>query len=56
MAPKLPATLTITILGVNDNPTAQNDVGVIREGTTLTVENSDNANVSGSFDVTENTR
>ena len=27
-------------------------MGVIREGSTLTVENSDNANVSGSFDVT----
>ena len=46
------ATITITILGANDNPTAQNDVGVIMEGDTLTVANSANANVSGSFDAT----
>ncbi len=44
------ANITITILGANDNPTAQNDEGVINEGSTLTVENSDNANVSGSYD------
>ena len=46
------ANITITILGANDNPTAQNDVGVIMEGSTLTVANSANANVSGSFDAT----
>ncbi len=44
------ANITITILGANDNPTAQNDEGIINEGSTLTVENSDNANVSGSYD------
>jgi VCBS repeat-containing protein len=46
------ANITITILGANDSPTAQNDVGVIMEGSTLTVANSANANVSGSFDAT----
>ena len=44
------ANITITVLGANDNPSAQNDVGVVNEGATLTVENSDNANVSGSYD------
>ena len=39
------ANITITVLGANDNPSAQNDVGVVNEGATLTVENSDNANV-----------
>ena len=33
------ANLTITVLGTNDNPTAQDDVGVINEGGTLTVQN-----------------
>ena len=46
------ANITITILGANDSPTAQNDVGVIMEGSTLTVANSANANVSGSYDAT----
>jgi VCBS repeat-containing protein len=46
------ANITITIIGANDSPTAQNDVGVIMEGSTLTVANSSNANVSGSFDAT----
>ena len=46
------ANITITILGQNDNLTAQNDEGVIMEGSTLTVANSANANVSGSFDAT----
>ena len=44
------ANITITVLGANDTPVAQNDVGVIDEGQTLRVLNSDNANVSGSFD------
>ena len=44
------ANITITVLGANDTPVAQNDVGVIDEGQTLTVSNGDNANVSGSFD------
>ena len=44
------ANITITVLGANDNPSAQNDVGVINEGGTLTVQNGDNANVSGSYD------
>ena len=38
------ATLTITVTGVNDTPTAQNDVGVILEDETLTVANGANAN------------
>ena len=46
------ATLTITITGVNDAPVAQNDVGYIQEGKTLTVSNGANANVSGSYDAT----
>ena len=45
-------TITITVLGINDAPAAQNDVGVIEEGSTLTVANSANANVSGSYDAT----
>ncbi|MDA9601889.1 VCBS domain-containing protein, partial [Alphaproteobacteria bacterium] len=45
-------TITITVLGINDAPVAQNDVGVIVEGSTLTVANSANANVSGSYDAT----
>ena len=46
------ATITITILGANDAPVAQNDVGVIVENGTLTVANGDNANLSGSYDAT----
>ena len=44
------AKITITILGANDAPVAQNDVGVIDEGQTLSVANGANANVSGSYD------
>ncbi len=47
------ANLVITVTGVNDTPTAQNDVGVIDEGETLTVTNGANANVSGSYDADE---
>ena len=46
------ATITITVTGINDDPVAQNDVGVILEDSTLTVANSANANVSGSYDAT----
>ena len=46
------ATITITILGINDAPVAQDDEGVILEGSTLTVANSANANVSESYDAT----
>ena len=46
------ATITITILGANDAPVAQNDVGVIVENGTLTVADGANANVSGSYDAT----
>ena len=46
------ATITITVLGVNDAPVAQDDEGVIVENGTLTVENGANANVSGSYDAT----
>ena len=38
--------------GINDAPVAQNDVGVINEDATLTVSNSANANVIGSYDAT----
>ncbi len=44
--------ITITVIGINDAPTAQDDEGVIAEGSTLTVANSANANVSGSYDAT----
>ena len=44
--------ITITILGANDAPVAQNDVGVIVENGTLTVANGANANLSGSYDAT----
>jgi VCBS repeat-containing protein len=37
------AVITITVLGINDTPTAQNDVGVIVEDGTLTVTNGANA-------------
>ena len=40
------------MIGINDAPTAQDDEGVIVEGSTLTVANSANANVSGSYDAT----
>ena len=46
------ATITITVLGANDAPVAQNDVGVIVEDGTLTVANGANANVAGSYDAT----
>ena len=46
------ATITITILGANDAPVAQNDVGVIVENGTLTVSDGANANVSGSYNAT----
>ncbi|MDA7767592.1 VCBS domain-containing protein [Candidatus Pelagibacter sp.] len=46
------ATITITVLGANDAPVAQNDVGVIVEDGTLTVANGANANVSGSYNAT----
>ncbi len=46
------ATITITVTGINDDPVSQNDVGVILEDSTLTVANSANANVSGSYDAT----
>ena len=46
------ANLTITVTGVNDTPTAQNDVGVILEDQTLTVANGTNANVTSSYDAT----
>ena len=46
------ATLTITVTGVNDDPVAQNDEGVIVEEGTLTVANSANANQSGGIDAT----
>ena len=36
--------ITITVIGINDDPVAQDDVGVIVEGSTLTVANGDNAN------------
>ena len=41
------ATITITILGVNDAPIAQDDRAIITEDGTLTVANGANANVSG---------
>ena len=46
------ATITITVTGINDDPVAQNDVGVIAEDSTLTVANGANANVSGTYDTT----
>ena len=41
------ANITIKVIGINDVPVAQDDVGVIVEGSTLTVANSANANESG---------
>ena len=46
------AVITITVIGINDTPTAQNDVGVIVEDGTLTVTNGANATLSGSYDAT----
>ena len=47
------ATLTITVLGINDPTTAQDDEGVIVEGGTLIVNDGDNANKTGdTFDAT----
>ena len=48
------ANLVITVTGVNDTPTAQNDVGFIDEGETLTVTNGANAVLSGSYDADGN--
>ncbi|GIR66289.1 MAG: hypothetical protein CM15mP70_13960 [Pelagibacteraceae bacterium] len=46
-------TITITVIGINDAPSAQDDVGVIVEGSTLTVANSANATLTGdSYDAT----
>ena len=44
------ATITITVTGINDAPVAQNDEGVVGEDDTLTVANSANASVTGSYD------
>ena len=41
------ATLIITVTGVNDDPVAQNDEGVIVENATLTVSNGNNGIVTG---------
>ena len=50
------ANIVITLLGddgsSNNAPVAQNDVGVIAEDSTLTVANSANATLSGSYDAT----
>ena len=46
------AVITITVIGINDTPTAQNDVGVIVEDGTLTVANSANATLTGTYDAT----
>ena len=46
------ANITITVIGINDTPTAQNDVGVIVEDGTLTVTNGANATLDGSYDAT----
>ena len=37
------AVLTITVVGINDDPVAQNDTGTVNEDATLTVSNSGNA-------------
>ena len=44
--------ITITVLGINDDPVAQNDVGVIVEDGTLTVANGANASVTDTYDAT----
>ena len=46
------ATITITVIGINDTPTAQDDEGAITEDLTLTVTNGSNSNISGSLDTT----
>ncbi|MDA7780029.1 DUF4347 domain-containing protein [Candidatus Pelagibacter sp.] len=46
------ALITITVLGANDAPVAQNDVGVIVENGTLIVSDGANANLSGDYDAT----
>ena len=45
------AVIEIKVFGVNDDPVAQDDVGVIVEDGTLYVENADRV-VSGSYDAT----
>ena len=44
------ATITITITGVNDIPTAVNDFGAVTEDLTITINNSESGNLSGSYD------
>ena len=44
--------ITITVIGINDAPSAQNDVGVIVEDGTLTVTNGANATLTGTYDAT----
>ena len=46
------AVITITVIGINDAPSAQNDVGVIVEDGTLTVTNGANATLTGTYDAT----
>ena len=47
------ALISIKVVGVNDAPSAQNDVGVIVEDGTLTVTNGANATLTGdSYDAT----
>ena len=46
------AVITITVIGVNDAPTAQNDVGVIVANGTLTVANGSNGSNDGSINTT----
>ena len=47
------AVITITVIGINDAPSAQDDVGVITEDATLTVTNGANATLTGdSYDAT----
>ena len=42
------------MIGINDDPVAQDDVGVIVEGSTLTVANGDNANETNDYGSTFN--
>ena len=44
------ANITITIIGVNDTPTAVNDFGVVTEDATITITNGESRNLSGSYD------
>ena len=46
------AVITITVIGINDTPVAQNDVGVITEDATLTVTNGSDATLTGTYDAT----